>query len=98
MILEPTTVEPGQSATATVAFNGPLAAGVTVSISSSNTLAATIPAGQSCPAGATCCTFTVTTLTTAPVASVGITALHWYRVSPSHHRVTGWVNVPPIAG
>ena len=62
LTLNPTTVKAGNSSTGTVTLNGAAPpGGATVTLSSSNTAIAGVPANVSVPAGATSATFIVTT-------------------------------------
>jgi hypothetical protein len=81
LTLNPTSVNGGSPSTGNVKLSGPaLTGGALVSLSSSNTAAATVPASVTIPAGATSLTFTVTTL--AVTASTPIT------ISASYAGVT----------
>ena len=72
--LNPTSVPRGASSTGTVTLNGPAAAGgAVVTLSSSNTSAAQVPATVTVAANATTATFTVTTSTVGSNTSVTIT-------------------------
>jgi hypothetical protein len=77
VMVSPTSVTAGNSATGTVALSGAApTGGATVSLSSSNTAAAQVPASVTVSAGATSATFTVTTSTVTSVTSVTITATY----------------------
>jgi subtilase family protein len=81
LTLNPTSVNGGSPSTGNLKLSGPaLTGGAIVSLSSSNTAAATVPANVTIPAGATSLTFTVTTL--AVTASTPIT------ISASYAGVT----------
>jgi trimeric autotransporter adhesin len=75
--LSPASVVGGNSSTGTVRLTGPApAGGSVVTLSSSNTAAAQVPASVTVPAGATTATFTVTTTPVASNATVTITAVY----------------------
>ncbi|HSP13608.1 MAG TPA: RHS repeat-associated core domain-containing protein [Thermoanaerobaculia bacterium] len=65
------------NATATVTLSAPAnAGGAIVTLSSSNTSAASVPATVTVPAGGTAATFTVTTMTVGSATPVAITAIY----------------------
>src|SRR5882762_3028764 len=71
----PTSVNGGSPSTGSVTLNAPApSSGALVSLSSSNTAVATVPANVTVPAGATSATFTVTTLAVSASTSVTISA------------------------
>ncbi len=73
--LNPTTVNGGSSSTGTVMLSGPAPyGGATVSLSSSNTNVATVPANSIISAGATTATFTVNTSTVTASTNATISA------------------------
>jgi hypothetical protein len=72
--LNPTSVNGGFPSTGSVALSAPAPGGAIVSLSSSNTAVATVPASVTIPAGATSATFTVTTLAVTASAPVTISA------------------------
>ena len=73
----PTSVIGGTSSTGTVTLNGQApAGGAVVTLSSSNTAAAQVPASVTVPAGATTATFTVTTSPMASNTSVTISGIY----------------------
>ena len=73
--LDPATVEPGAESTGTVTLDIPARpGGTTITLSSSNPAVATVPASVLVPEGATTATFAVTTLASAPVSAVTVTA------------------------
>ncbi len=75
--LSPTSVIGGTSSTGTVRLTGPApAAGVVVTLSSSNTVAAQVPATVTVPGGATTATFTITTSGVASNASATISGTY----------------------
>jgi hypothetical protein len=75
LTLSPSSVVGSTSSTGTITLNGPApAAGALVTLSSSNTAAAQVPASVTVPANATTATFTITTSAVASNASVTITA------------------------
>jgi hypothetical protein len=76
LTLNPTSVVGGSAnSTGTVTLNGfPPSAGTVVTLSSSNSSAATVPASVMVPSTATSATFTVTSLSVSSSASVVITA------------------------
>src|SRR5882672_2496711 len=76
LTLSPTSVIGGSPSTGTVTLSGPaLTAGAIVSLISSNTIVATVPANVTIPAGGTSATFTVTTVAvTASTPPVNISA------------------------
>ncbi|MGV8040941.1 MAG: carboxypeptidase regulatory-like domain-containing protein [Thermoanaerobaculaceae bacterium] len=75
LTLDPTTVEPGGTSTATVTLGLPARpGGTTVTLSTSNAAVATVPASVVVPEGATTATVTVTTLASAPASTVTVTA------------------------
>ena len=75
LTLNPATVIGGTSSTGTVTLNAQApTGGEVVTLSSSNTAAATVPASVTVPAGSTSATFTVTTLGVAANTSSAITA------------------------
>jgi hypothetical protein len=76
LTLSPTAVTGGTSATGTVTISGAApTGGVAVSLSSSNTAAATVPASVTVPAGATSANFSIATLTGSTNRSTVITAI-----------------------
>jgi trimeric autotransporter adhesin len=76
LALSPTSVGGGSSATGTVALTAAApSGGMTVSLSSSNASAASVPASVDVPAGSTSATFTVTTGSVSADTSVTITAV-----------------------
>ena len=75
--LKPTSVLGGSSSTGTVTLNGPApASGAVVTLSSSNTAAARVPASVTVAANATTATFTVTTSPVASNASLTISGTY----------------------
>jgi hypothetical protein len=71
----PSSVHGGQSSTGTVTLTGAApTGGLTVTLASNNTAAATVPATMIIPAGRTSGTFTVTTVAVAQTTSAKITA------------------------
>ncbi len=77
LALNPTTVTGGTSVQGTLALNSPApTGGAIVTLMSSNTLAATVPATVTIAAGATSTTFTVTTKTVTANAGVTISAIY----------------------
>ncbi len=100
LTLNPTSVVGGNSSQGTVTLNGPApSGGAVVTLSSSNTAVATVPASVTVPAGATSATFTVTTsaVTTATSSTIsasygGATATATLTVQPSIILIpqTGW--------
>ena len=75
--LNPTSVLGGGSSTGTVTLTGAApGGGAAVTLSSSNTAAATVPGSVTVPAGSTAITFTVTTTPVATVATSVITATY----------------------
>lgn len=76
LILNPTTVNAGQTSTGTVTIsNTAQAGGVVVNLSSDNPAVATVPATVTVPSGSTLGTFTVSTLATATDTVVHIHAI-----------------------
>jgi len=76
--LSATSVNSGSSSTGTVTLNCPSPYGGTVvSLSSSNTAAATVPSSVTVPAGQTSATFTVTGQSVSSATPVTITANYW---------------------
>ena len=74
LTLNPTTVSPGSSSTASVTLTGPApSAGVTINLTSSASTA-TLPSTVKIAAGQTSATFTIKTAKTTPAGSVTITA------------------------
>ena len=74
LTLNPTTVKGPAPSTGTVTLNGPApSSGTTVTLSSSNTGVATVPASVTVSAGNTTATFTVTSKTVTSTATVTIT-------------------------
>ncbi len=75
LTLNPTTVRGLTPSTGTVAISGPApAAGTVVTLSSSSTAVATVPASVTVPAGNTSATFTITTKSVVTSTSVMISA------------------------
>jgi trimeric autotransporter adhesin len=75
--LNPTSVQGGTPSTGTVTLTRPApSGGAVVTLSSSNTSAATVPASVTVTAGATTATFTVTTNAVASIASVTISGIY----------------------
>ena len=75
--LNPTSVTGGNSSTGTVTLSGPApAGGAQVTLSSSNTTAATVPSSVTVAAGATSATFTVGTSAVATSTTVTISAVY----------------------
>jgi len=75
LTLNPTSVNGGSPSTGSVTLSGPApTAGAIVSLSSSDTTAATVPASVTVPAGATSLTFTVPTLAVTASTPVNISA------------------------
>ncbi len=75
--LNPASVIGGTSSTGTVTLNGPaLSSGAVVTLTSSNTAAAQVPASVTVAAGATTATFTITTSAVASNASVTISGTY----------------------
>jgi subtilisin family serine protease len=72
--LNPTSVNGGSPSTGTVTLSGPAPNGATVSLSSSNSAAAAVPATVTVPAGSTSATFTVTTSSVTSSTPVTISA------------------------
>jgi hypothetical protein len=82
--LNPTQVTGGTISTGTVTLVGPAPAkGLVVTLSSSNTQVATVPASVTIPAGATTATFTVTTNPSANNSSVTISATYNGTIRPA---------------
>jgi Domain of unknown function (DUF4082)/Bacterial Ig domain/Purple acid Phosphatase, N-terminal domain/Fibronectin type III domain len=91
--LNPTSVTGGSSSTGTVTLTGPApSGGAVVTLSSSNTTAATVPASVTIAAGATSNTFTVTTTAVTTSTAVTITA------SYSGANQTATLTVTPAIG
>src|SRR6266550_3440738 len=77
LALNPTSVAGGNSSTGTVTLSGPApAGGAQVTLSSSNTAAATVPSSVTVPAGATSATFTVSTSVVNASTAVTISAAY----------------------
>ncbi|HYU22324.1 MAG TPA: hypothetical protein VEM60_04215 [Candidatus Dormibacteraeota bacterium] len=77
LALNPTSVAGGNSSTGTVTLSGPApAGGAQVTLSSSNTAAATVPSSVTVPAGATSATFTVSTSVVTASTAVTISAAY----------------------
>lgn len=75
LTLSPDTVVEGSNSTGTVTLSGAApTGGVTVSLTSGNATAASVPAGVTVPAGATAASFTVVSGTTTSTSSSVITA------------------------
>ncbi len=75
--VSPASVQGGVSSTGTVTLSGPApAGGAVVTLTSSNTAAAQVPASVTVLAGATTATFTATTSPVASNTAVTITALY----------------------
>ncbi|HYL13636.1 MAG TPA: S8 family serine peptidase [Terriglobales bacterium] len=75
LTLNPASVTGGSPSIGTVALNGPApGGGAVVSLSSSNTTVATVPASVTIPAGATSATFTVSTSVVTSAATSTISA------------------------
>jgi len=75
LALNPTSVIGGNSSTGTVTLSGPApAGGAQITLSSSNTAAASVPSSVAIPAGATSATFTVSTSSVALSTAVTISA------------------------
>ena len=75
LTLSPASVQGGNSSTGTVTLNGPApAGGIVVTLSSSRTSVATVPASVTVAAGATTATFLIATKTVTSSTSVTITA------------------------
>ena len=75
--LNPTSVNGGSPSTGTVALSAPaLSGGTLVTLSSSNTSVATVPASVTIPAGSTSAVFTVTTLIVNSSTTVTISAIY----------------------
>ena len=75
--LNPSTVQGGNSSTGTVTLSGPApTGGAVVTLSNSNTTAATVPASVTVAAGATGATFAVTTSPVSGSTAVTITATY----------------------
>jgi len=72
VVLSPTSVTAGNTATGTVTLTGVALAGATVTLSSSNTAAAQVPASVTIAAGSANATFTITTSQITSNASVTI--------------------------
>jgi Domain of unknown function (DUF4082)/Bacterial Ig-like domain len=91
-VLNPASVVAGSTSTGTVTLSGPApVGGATVSLSSSNISAATVPASATVNAGATTATFTVTTAAVTVSTSVTITATY------SGGSTTALLTVTPAA-
>ena len=77
VMLSPTTVQGGTASTATVTLSGPApAGGAVVTLASSNTAVANVPATLTIAAGTTSGTFTVTTITQNATTSAAISAAY----------------------
>lgn len=75
--LSPSTVTGGNTSTGTVSLSAPApSGGASVSLSSGNAAAATVPAGVTVPAGATSATFAVTSKNVTASTSVQITGVY----------------------
>ncbi len=80
--LSPNSIGSGSTSTGTVTLNCPSPYGGTVvSLSSSNTAAATVPSSVTVPAGQTSATFTVTGQSISSATTVTITANYWVNQS-----------------
>src|SRR5712692_9708027 len=92
--LNPTSVTGGSSSTGTVTLSGAApAGGAAVTLSSSNTVAATVPASVTVAAGATSATFTVTT--SAVSSSTAVTISGTFNGGTQTATLT--VNPPPLS-
>ena len=76
IVLAPTSVKGGTPSTATVTLTGPAPSGFVLTLSSSNTAAATVPATTAVSANATTKSFTVTTLPVLANTSSSIRATY----------------------
>jgi hypothetical protein len=78
LTLSPKTVKGGSNSTGTVKLNGlaPANSGATVTLSSSNSAIATVPANVKVNPGATSATFTISTKTVAASTKVTISATY----------------------
>jgi hypothetical protein len=77
LILAPTTVQGGTASAGTVTLSGPApTGGAAVTLGSSNTSVATVPATLTIPAGATSGTFPITTITQNATTTATITAAY----------------------
>jgi hypothetical protein len=76
LALNPTTVTGGTSSTATVTLSQPAPAGTVITLSSSNTAAASVPSSITLAATSTTATFTVTSFAVSSAASVTISATY----------------------
>src|SRR5260221_5307364 len=75
LTLNPTSVTSGSPSTGAVTLSAPApSGGAVISLSSSNTAVATVPASVTVPAGATSAIFTVTTSTVATSAAINVSA------------------------
>src|SRR5437016_790357 len=96
LALNPTSVAGGNSSTGTVTLSGPApAGGAQVTLSSSNTAAATVPSSVTVPAGATSATFTVSTSVVTASTAVTISAAYGGATRTASLAVTPAPPPPP---
>src|SRR6266478_3118335 len=96
LALNPTSVAGGNSSTGSVTLNGPTpAGGAQVTLSSSNTAAATAPSSVTVPAGATSATFTVSTSVVTASTAVTISAAYGGATRTASLAVTPAPPPPP---
>ena len=96
LALNPTSVAGGNSSTGTVTLSGPApAGGAQVTLSSSNTAAATVPSSVTVPAGATNATFTVSTSVVTASTAVTISAAYGGATRTASLAVTPAAPPPP---
>src|SRR6266513_202730 len=96
LALNPTSVAGGNSSTGTVTLSGSApAGGAQVTLSSSNTAAATVPSSVTVPAGATNATFTVSTSVVTASTAVTISAAYGGATRTASLAVTPAAPPPP---
>ena len=96
LALNPTSVIGGNSSTGTVTLNGPApAGGAQITLSSSNTAAASVPSSVAIPAGATSATFTVSSSAVAASTAVTISASYGGVTKAASLTVTAAAPPPP---
>src|SRR5712691_3377242 len=96
LALNPTSVAGGNSSTGTVTLSGPAPAGdAQVTLSSSNTAAATVPSSVTVAAGATSATFTVSTSVVTASTAVTISAAYGGATRTASLAVTPAPPPPP---
>jgi Bacterial Ig domain len=97
LTLNPSGVTGGNSSTGTVTLSNPASNGaVSVTLSSSNTTVASVPASVTVPAGATSATFTVTTFPVAFSTSVNISASYLGTTQTANLTVSSLASVPGL--